>query len=463
MLFGNKLRTLTLLIFVFTCLSTFTTTLVSADEYENVHKCDEYAAHPNDPNRWASGVEEANVIPGPAVKYCREAVKDYPDTPRFKFQLGRSLWAAWKLDEGMQLFLKLEKESQYGPVYAYLADAYMNGIAGVDVDQELAISLYQIASEAGFSPAADVLAILSGEEDIQVVTQNIGMELALPQENIISNQQVAPSQPQEPKFEANKFSQPKILDALYSGNLSKLRNSDLGIANILGMKASRTLIYLNSFNAEFSGTYNFKDPTCIRIYDPAVSQIMEREMMAINFDNGGDNMAQNGLLMGFNMIMGMTNQLENGGVMSIVDDSHSLELLKQKAAADAAILLQIYAPYGGCQSQTIGRIYKNLVAYVKNRDGIASPEEKAKKIKIAEKKTVEVERRRQQALRNSAKFSCVGQFKKDNFCSCLIDGLDERNITEVEWKSLGQNFKEVLKIGKKYEGFATHLKSCRAK
>lgn len=65
---------------VVTCLSP-----AVAFGYDDVHRCDEYAAHPNDPNRWAKGVVDAEIIPGPAVKYCREAVEDYADTPRFRF------------------------------------------------------------------------------------------------------------------------------------------------------------------------------------------------------------------------------------------------------------------------------------------------------------------------------------------------------------------------------------------
>jgi hypothetical protein len=125
--------------------------------FEELHKCDEYAAHPEDPGRWADGVREEDLLPGPAVRFCRQAVDEHPDTARFHFQLGRALWAAGKIEEGVEEF-KMAQKMKYAPAYAYLADAYQEGLVpGEEADPERAQELYTEAAEAGFQPAAEVL------------------------------------------------------------------------------------------------------------------------------------------------------------------------------------------------------------------------------------------------------------------------------------------------------------------
>ena len=147
-----------------------------AEEYQDTHACDEFAAHPADPNRWAAGVDDVDIIPGPAVKHCRDAVKRHSETARFHFQLGRALWANNRMDEGLQSFLEAEETFQYGPAYANLGDAYMYGIAGVEVDQELAVTLYQIADERVWLAEHEAIQRFRSRPSGQAVDSRLGLE-----------------------------------------------------------------------------------------------------------------------------------------------------------------------------------------------------------------------------------------------------------------------------------------------
>src|SRR3546814_3119519 len=91
--------------------------------FEAVHRCDDLAAHPDDPGRWAEGVYDDAIVPGPSIKACGDAVQAYPETARFHFQHGRALWAAKRHEEAVQAFLRAEG-MDYGPAYAYLGDAH---------------------------------------------------------------------------------------------------------------------------------------------------------------------------------------------------------------------------------------------------------------------------------------------------------------------------------------------------
>lgn len=456
-------------------LASSTVTSLSAEEYADVHACDEYAAHPNDPHRWAKGVLDDDIIPGPAVKFCREAVEDHDETPRFQFQLGRALWAAQKLEEGLQVFLDLEENVEYPPVYAYLGDAYMYGIGGIEEDQELAVSLYQIADEGGFAPASEVLAVLAGDS-FDVEQSEVQQAMPAPQTQVLPQQQNAVPIQQAKPFDPSVYSEPKMIRALYTGNFSSVKGNAMGSSSMLGMSAPNALIYLANFNAQFAGTYNFKDPTCIQIYEPRIAKKIEKKgMNAMTgglFNNSG-NMQQlgaDGLAFGLNSIMNLMQEMERPNALgNMMSSAHNLEILKETAAKDASRIIQTY----GCQHPDVQRIYANLVAYVDGTAPIVSPEEQrrkqveqaekaAKKKKREQEAAARAEEKRQKAFRTTAANACMDRFSKQPFCSCLINNLEPYELTEADWTSLGSDFKYVIEIGKNYAGFSETLKDCRA-
>jgi aspartate/glutamate racemase len=457
-------------------LATASATTVIAEEYADVHACDEYAAHPNDPHRWAKGVLDDDIIPGPAVKYCREAVEDHGETPRFQFQLGRALWAAHKLEEGLQVFLNLEENVNYPPVYAYLGDAYMYGIGGIEEDQELAVSLYQIADDGGFAPASEVLAALAGNsfDDAQAEVQQA---MPAPQTQVLPQQQNAVPVQQVRPFDPTIYSEPTMIQALYTGDFSKIKNGAMGsTGKMMGMSVSNALIYLGNFNSQFAGTYNFKDPTCIQIYNPRVAKTIERKgmnSMTGGLLNNSGNMQQlgaEGLMFGLNSIMSFMDEMQQPNAMgNMIGNVHEMEVLGESAAKDASRIIQTY----GCQHPDVQRIYANLVAYVEGKPPVVSPQEmqrrqieKEQKAALQRKKQEEAaaraEQKRQKAFRTAAANACMDRFSKQPFCSCLINNLEPYELTEADWTSLGSDFKYVIEIGKNYAGFSETLKDCRA-
>lgn len=57
-----------------------------------VQSCDLMAQHPADPNRITKGVDKKDMDLSGAVDACRAALKQYPDEPRFHYQLARALY-----------------------------------------------------------------------------------------------------------------------------------------------------------------------------------------------------------------------------------------------------------------------------------------------------------------------------------------------------------------------------------
>lgn len=135
--------------------------------YQKTHECDNLAAHPNDAGpwgqKWAVGVPDEDIVPGPAISFCTQAVEQYPETIRFRFQLGRALLAGKRFDEAFKVFNSASNRG-YVPAAKYLGDAYINIDklpSGFETDVEKAKEYYLLASEAGFGPATDALSLLN--------------------------------------------------------------------------------------------------------------------------------------------------------------------------------------------------------------------------------------------------------------------------------------------------------------
>jgi len=434
---------------------------VFAQEYDQVHACDEYAAHPNDPNRWAKGVLDDEIIPGPAVKHCQQAYDQYPETPRFAFQLGRSLWAAYRFEEGLGYFVQLEENFEYGPVYAYLGDAFMYGIGEVDIDEELSISLYQIAEEYGFSPASEVLAELQGDQseytsEVNESVVNGANQAKVVQSDASTNIEVEASEPFSPRH----FLDGDVMAGLYHGNFDSVRKGQSKY-----LKTDLANVYLSGFLAPFSQNVNFIDEnnSCIDLYQPVLAKELSLKIARAAPGNevlfGGDLDAAS--RQGWEMMGEMLSGLANGrGLMnnSITQENLNVGLLKSNGEKDAVRLIKRY----GCESDTVKAIFANMTSFILNRSPIVSDEEKERQKKEKERNAQIAEANRQKQLRVGAQESCVAQFKKQAFCTCIVNDLENYQITDNEWTSLRGSFKQIISIGKKYDGVGTALKSCRS-
>ena len=156
--------------------------------------CDRLAAHPDDPSipHGVKGVTEDDLDPEAAADACMELAERNPD-PRYKFQLGRALYAAQMYSEAAEYLGQAARDGHAG-AKAYLADLYQEGY-GVRADSDRARELYEQASKAGFQPAGEVLASL--------VT--------------------APNQMSAPKgFDPKDFQAAALAKALYDGDFKTL-------------------------------------------------------------------------------------------------------------------------------------------------------------------------------------------------------------------------------------------------
>jgi tetratricopeptide (TPR) repeat protein len=110
-------------------------------------QCNEYAAHPQDPNRLIKqGVEDENIAARAAIEACENAVYYSPDDATYIFQLGRAYLAARRMEEAAAQFDKAA-ELEYGPAFKYLGDRI------VEQNPEQAKAYYEKARDLGFAPA----------------------------------------------------------------------------------------------------------------------------------------------------------------------------------------------------------------------------------------------------------------------------------------------------------------------
>jgi len=137
--------------------STGTTVKVPCEEVKKIEPtgdvqapelaCDRLAASPTDANHVTDGIA-FNSIDGPkAVEACREAVRHYPQTSRFKFQLARALDRSAAYDEAIPLYRQLA-DAGYANAITNLGATYQQG-HGVVKDQGEAFRLYRQAAEKG--------------------------------------------------------------------------------------------------------------------------------------------------------------------------------------------------------------------------------------------------------------------------------------------------------------------------
>lgn len=93
-----------------------------ADAADPALACDRLAAHPEDPDRAAPGVLEADIALDAAVRACAAAVDADPDEPRLRYQYARVLDFADRRDEAREHW-SAAKRSSYP--HALMMDGYL--------------------------------------------------------------------------------------------------------------------------------------------------------------------------------------------------------------------------------------------------------------------------------------------------------------------------------------------------
>ncbi|MBL4786336.1 MAG: caspase family protein [Cohaesibacteraceae bacterium] len=116
---------------------------------QSMQACDLAAADPDDEERpaYAPGVSWKKLSPGLAIHYCRIALKDNPDVPRIRYQLGRAYLKGDQADQ-TAIHFRIGANAGYLAAQTELGYLYSSG-RGVAKDFRQAIIWYRKAADRG--------------------------------------------------------------------------------------------------------------------------------------------------------------------------------------------------------------------------------------------------------------------------------------------------------------------------
>lgn len=420
------------------CDSGSSTTADASQDVEELTKCDEYAAHPDDPGRWAEGVTEDELIPGPAVKFCTEAVNEYPQSPRFQFQLGRALLKAEQYDQAIEALTEAAN-MDYGPAYAYLADIYRFGVLGKP-DTETAAAYYDIAIASGFAPAQEAKQSMLGEGNEQQDIPLVGKGLVAPRqkaEATIAETEEEVSyyeQPEKPlahakSFDPSGFASGEILSAVYEGDFSTLRS-----LNQYGL-----IRYLSLINNYFAQDFNMIDESCSAFADPALTrQFINKSLSSTGLYDSNQMPTQDGVGKMINMYAQM---LKNPNMMTNV--ATDLSVIDASAKKDGVRLAQQY----GCKSDVVHRIYGNMASYLRDSEPVSASGWVGLQI----------------SCRNYATINGGQAATANKVCGCFIDKFKESGVSKDEANWLAENYDQGAnfnKVVKGHDGLNKEVTAC---
>lgn len=112
-----------------------------------LHSCDSIAASATDPERVTNGSSFGEFNGAEGVRACRAALARYPNTPRFEFQLARSLQKTENYREAAVLYRSLVERGYYAALTNY--GFMLNNGNGVAKNQTEAVRLYLLAAQQG--------------------------------------------------------------------------------------------------------------------------------------------------------------------------------------------------------------------------------------------------------------------------------------------------------------------------
>lgn len=391
--------------------------LLSLADYQDVHPCDKVAAHPQDKQRWGEGVDDKSVAPALAISRCTAAVKEHPSTARFHFQLGRALWIAQRYKEAVS-HLSQAGEMNYAAAFAYLGDAYRDGIGGVRTDQARSIKFYQAAADGGFEDARGMLSAALGE-----AKQNT--------------------------FTTEGFLEPEIVEGLYTGDFS-----------LFPAKYEKWFIdsYLNEFSNAFSGEVKFADirsenqSACGLLYDPEIPQIAVNRLLHDHpsFRGSNDPMVQGANIWG-EFFKTMLEMQKPGGALAAMnnnklDGGMALQTLKKKAQRDALNVISAY----GCDSSVAKQVYGNIKPYLLgkvSRAPITNPQ-------LTESLT--------RGCYDFSRQSGGNEADRQKNCTCATNAILKSGIPEDEQELLSASFtqKRLSRLQNKYPRLSENMSSC---
>lgn len=367
-------------------------------EYQQVHPCDDVAAHPSDKQKWGKGVSDADLAPPLAIKQCGDAIKQHPDTPRFHFQLGRALWIAQKYKEAV-VHLGMAGEKGHTASYAFLGEAYMKGLGGLRANADKATKAFEIAARGGFEPANDALS-------------------------------KAQAQNYKETFSSEGFQFPHVMTAFYKGDFSELKSDDRS-------QRYQIYLYMLEFNRFFAdpqaqflqGQNGQNIAACRQLYDPEVERILVTDVTTRSnpFGDTVEEQGRNALARGLEMFLQMREQ----GVSALTEPIMNMDVTKQKGQQDAVNLVATY----GCESEITKQIYRNIKPFFVGGRGV---------VPITDKR-----------MANDIVQGCQAAGQKSSYCDCMLSTIIRAEVSSDDQELLAASFSEarIKRMGEKYSTF----------
>lgn len=348
-----------------------------------IQECDALAAHPQDPDAAAAGIEDEVLDVDAVIAACKSAIDADPDTPRLKFQLARGYLAAGRIEDAAKQ-LVAAGEGGHGGALAYLADLHMDGAPGIEADADLAVTLYEQAADAGFGPAAAVLAEIEEASDP-------------PQAQ--ADAVVAQSAPPAPKpAVAVKYLNPEIVDNIMRGDLDAVPFGEIYTKSYLVNMAE-------NISAACEGAHFSRREIDQLKLDAAFKTVELTPQAGLNN------------LMG--AFLGIANALKNPtaymeqGTRAEMD----ADALAEEAMKDAFALVTRHQ----CGSPDIDRFGRNLRSYITNEGAPRMSTDELFSKCVAEARP-------------------TGRYDAQNFCMCFTPLMSQAAVSRSMRKGLATDF-----------------------
>ena len=380
--------------------------------YEDVHRCDEEVADPNDRDRFARGVTDDELIPKRAIKVCEQAVSEHPETPRFYFQLGRAQLAYGDI-EAAQKSLEKAVDLNYAPALAYLA--YLIS----EADPERSSEYYRLAREGGYDVDWDQQTATTQDNKISVseaksrVAQ--GEQFPLKHSNT---------------FHPDLFHDGRTLSYIYDGDFETL-NAKLNLGHLL---------YFSAMIDYYLEPVNYIYPNCAGVADPALRQ--EVMNIALGAYGLGNNPQQSTEQAGMMVLKQMAEMLKNPNPGALIGNVQSKEIAKERGKHDAVKI----AKYYDCVSPTFQRFYSNLSNFIYNKEPSVASGWVAMQIGCYDYV------RKKGGEHNKSKSTC----------KCITDKFRSAGVTRENAEWLGANYdhgRNFSKVTESYKGLKNSVVS----
>jgi TPR repeat protein len=123
-----------------------------------VTDCDRLAAHPQDVHKVAPGIEFESIDAAHAIAACRDALANFPDEPRFAYELARALDSGGQVLSAMEMYRRLA-DAGYVQAQVTMGISYLDGTF-VETEPAKAAEWFRRAEQSGHAQAEFYLGLL---------------------------------------------------------------------------------------------------------------------------------------------------------------------------------------------------------------------------------------------------------------------------------------------------------------